>query len=101
MKVLHINFSDKRGGAAIAAYRHHEAMLRRGIDSKMLVLDKTSNDPDVMVIQTNSFRRFVLRCINKTVYCSEFRRKKMKPEGLFKFGGKIVNLVNAFCLHHP
>ena len=65
MKVLHINFSDKRGGAAIAAYRHHEAMLRRGIDSKMLVLDKTSNDPDVMVIQTNSFRRFVLRCINK------------------------------------
>ena len=65
MKVLHINFSDKRGGAAIAAYRHHEAMLRRGIDSKMLVLDKTSNDPDVMVIQANSFRRFVLRCINK------------------------------------
>lgn len=47
MKVLHISYSDSLGGAAIAAYRHHEAMLQTGIDSKMLVLHKISHDASV------------------------------------------------------
>jgi glycosyltransferase involved in cell wall biosynthesis len=44
MKVLHINFSDLTGGAAIASYRLHQGLLAQNIDSKMLVeLQKSSS----------------------------------------------------------
>lgn len=42
MKILHINISDKNGGAAIAAYRHNEAMQKAGFDSKMLVIKQVN-----------------------------------------------------------
>ncbi|MEP0911417.1 glycosyltransferase family 4 protein [Leptolyngbya sp. GB1-A1] len=37
MNVLHINQSDLNGGAAIAGYRLHQALLNSGVDSKLLV----------------------------------------------------------------
>jgi len=37
MRVLQINQSDVTGGAAIAAYRLHQGLLRQGIGSKLLV----------------------------------------------------------------
>lgn len=44
MKVLHLNFSDLTGGAAIASYRLHQGLLAQNIDSKMLVeLQKSSS----------------------------------------------------------
>lgn len=56
MKVLHINYSDRQGGASIAAYRHHEALIRAGIESKMLVFDKKTNNPNV-ILSTCSQKR--------------------------------------------
>ncbi len=47
MKILHLATHDKFGGAARAAYRQHVALRRRGIDSRMLVRYKHSNDDDV------------------------------------------------------
>lgn len=44
MKVLIVNTSDTQGGAARAAYRLHRALLIEGIDSKMLVQYKKSDD---------------------------------------------------------
>ena len=40
MKIVHICVSDKRGGAAIAAYRHCEAMRLAGIDAVMYVANR-------------------------------------------------------------
>lgn len=40
MKIVHICVSDKRGGAAIAAYRHCEAMKLAGMDSVMYVANR-------------------------------------------------------------
>ena len=48
MKVLHINYFDNFGGAAKAAYRLHLALLENGIDSKILVQEKESNDSDII-----------------------------------------------------
>ena len=48
MKVLHISYSDLSGGAARATYRLHKGLRTIGIVSKMLVLDKVSDDPDVI-----------------------------------------------------
>jgi glycosyltransferase involved in cell wall biosynthesis len=46
MKILHINHHDKLGGAAIAAFRLHNAMIAAGIDSKYFVQNRTINDRD-------------------------------------------------------
>ncbi|MBL1431938.1 MAG: glycosyltransferase [Gammaproteobacteria bacterium] len=48
MKVLHVNVSDKKGGAAIAAYRLNDSLRRAGIDSSMLVCNKVTTDSSVM-----------------------------------------------------
>ena len=42
MKVLHINTFDT-GGAAIGAFRLHKALLEKGVDSKMLILENNVN----------------------------------------------------------
>jgi glycosyltransferase involved in cell wall biosynthesis len=66
LKILHINTFEKSGGAAIAAFRLHDAMRVSGIDSKYLVLNKTEND----------------RSDIKTV--SRYSRYKNKINGLFE-----------------
>lgn len=70
MKVIHISYSDKIGGAAIAAYRHHEAMRMHGIDSQMLVAHKTQQDANINELtKSNMFirkliNRVFLKCFN-------------------------------------
>lgn len=44
MKVIHISTHDRKGGAAIGAFRLHEAMRKQGIDSKMIVKYRSIND---------------------------------------------------------
>ncbi len=65
MKVVHISYSDKQGGAAIAAYRHHEAMKQMGIESKMLVLDKRSEDEGIIQLKKPSVKFWLGKAINK------------------------------------
>ena len=48
LKVLHVNTLDIQGGAARAAYRLHQSLLKCGIDSRVLVQTKTSDDRSVI-----------------------------------------------------
>ena len=48
MKVLHIGYSDKLGGANIAMIRLHKSLKQLGINSKVLVGEKLSEDEDVL-----------------------------------------------------
>lgn len=47
MRVLHVTCADAGGGAARAAYRLHRAERAHGIESKMLVMRKGTDDPHV------------------------------------------------------
>lgn len=47
MKILLVSHADGGGGAAIAAYRLHQALRATGVESRMLVLRKTTDDPQV------------------------------------------------------
>jgi len=47
LKVLHLNTYESTGGAAIAAHRLHRALRREQVDSRMLVLHRSSSDPTV------------------------------------------------------
>ena len=48
MKILILSLSDLGGGAARAAYRLHQGLLARGINSQMLVQNKVSDDRTVI-----------------------------------------------------
>ena len=58
MRVLIVNTSDIVGGAARAAYRLHQALLKQGIDSHVLVQSKTSDDYHVLSHETKIQKGF-------------------------------------------
>lgn len=50
IKVLSVCSSDSSGGAALAAYRIHQAVKLYGIDSRMFVKEKKRNEDDILPI---------------------------------------------------
>jgi len=60
MKFFLINTSDISGGAAIAAYRIHKGLQGIGMDSKMLVQTKLSDDRTVIAPGTKFKKGFAL-----------------------------------------
>lgn len=50
IKVLSVCTSDSSGGAARAAYRIHNAVKGQGVDCRMFVKDKATNDDDILTI---------------------------------------------------
>ena len=48
MKIAIVSTDDIYGGAAIAAYRLHQALLAAGAESKMVVKNKHSDNPSVV-----------------------------------------------------
>jgi glycosyltransferase involved in cell wall biosynthesis len=62
MKIVHINTSDKSGGAAIAAFRLHNAMKEAGIDSIYFVQNRTIHDrEDIKTV--SKYERHIKRYI--------------------------------------
>lgn len=71
MNVTHLSTSDRGGGAAIAAYRLHDALARAGIGSAVQVRIKITDDPAVLALcekpdgrmarLSYKWRRWVLR----------------------------------------
>lgn len=67
MRVLIVNTSENKGGAAVAAHRLTEALINNGVSARMLVMEKESDH--IFVSQTGSwlgkswsflFERFVI-----------------------------------------
>ena len=54
MKILHVNYSDGDGGAAIAVKRLHNILNQKKIDSYLLVSEKKYNDKKTLNIPKNS-----------------------------------------------
>lgn len=52
MKILHLNTFEQIGGAAKSAYRLHRALLNAGVDSRMLVKQRDSQDLEVSVAES-------------------------------------------------
>ena len=48
IRVVHVSPTDLQGGACLGAYNLHKAIQARGVDSRMLVLRKFSDDPSVV-----------------------------------------------------
>ena len=55
MRVLFLNTSDSKGGAAIAAKRLMDTLRKEGIDISMIVRDKATDDPAVIKIRSSKW----------------------------------------------
>lgn len=56
MKILHLSTHDIGGGAARAAYRLHTGLRDMGLNSQMLVQEKSSNDQTVIAPKVRLFQ---------------------------------------------
>jgi glycosyltransferase involved in cell wall biosynthesis len=97
MKILHINAADKTGGAAIAAFRLHNAMLQQGMDSTYFVLERSINDrADIFTV--SYFELYIKRILNKALETITKRTMRSKAGGFstFKHGINIVKYIANF-----
>ncbi len=78
MNVTILSTSDKRGGAAIAAFRLFKALKTSGFDIKMLVRDKLSDETGVESRDHGIFKRCInfLRFAGERIYFLPFERSK-------------------------
>ena len=104
MKILHVNFSDNYGGAAIAVMRIHKLLLKNKIDSNLLVSDKILNQPKTFSINKTSEKlkniikgsinrnlKFFFKSKNKTTHSLNIIPSSLLYE-INKFNADIVNL---------
>lgn len=56
MKILHLSTHDTSGGAARATYRLHKGLQGIGLDSRMLVQEKSSSDKSVIAPRIRLFQ---------------------------------------------
>lgn len=92
MKVVLVNHSDMQGGAAIVSLRLVHALQEAGVDARMLVIDKQSDDPlvGVMGCKWGNKWRFLAERLGVFVH-NGFRR-----DTLFKIdtGSHGINIAN-------
>lgn len=95
MKVLIVSTYERTGGAAVAASRLLHALKGAGVDVKMLVSKKTTDNQDVMAL--SRFRAVLLRlafvCERLVVFvANRFRRVGLFDYDVAMFGGDITGL---------
>lgn len=98
MKVVHISTSDRMGGAAIAAYRLNEAMRAMGMDSKMLVANKVSDENSVFSLADLKGKQY--KFIYELVHSFSFHLKQclLKPYGIFSLGAFFSYRISCLSM---
>jgi glycosyltransferase involved in cell wall biosynthesis len=82
MKVTHVSLYDRFGGACIAAYRQHKALQGAGVDSRMMVRYKITDDPSVkLFIPKIEIGERAIRVARR--YRLKTNKKKIKQNGYF------------------
>ncbi|MGB5971794.1 MAG: glycosyltransferase family 4 protein [Nodosilinea sp.] len=99
MKVLQINQSDAAGGAAIASYRLHRGLLKLGIDSKLLVGRKETDDSRVAQVPRNQWAESQLhRLLHRAGfnYINHISSFNIPKHPFFK----VADILNFHNLHN-
>ncbi|WP_375503176.1 glycosyltransferase family 4 protein [uncultured Nostoc sp.] len=80
MKILHLSTHDIAGGAARAAYRLHTGLQDIGLESQMLVQEKSSNDKTVIAPKTKLFQGIAKAKLTfESLPLKLYRQKKNTP----------------------
>ena len=97
MKVLLLNTSERTGGAAVASNRLMRALQKQGIEVKMLVRDKQSNNESVISINSSFIKkrlnwiRFVWERFVIFI-CNCFSKKNLFQISIANTGSDITRL---------
>ena len=89
MKILIVSTYDLSGGASLAAFRLHEALLTKGVNSQMLVEKKTSNLESVITVDKNSLEK-------KIGIFTRLWRKIINTLPLFRYHKTRIRTFGAF-----
>ena len=97
MKILHVNYSDNKGGASISVMRLHKHLLDKGVDSNLLVADKELNENKVTSIDKTSHK--ILNIIKSSVSRNIkffFKTSNKNTHSINLFPSKLFKIINDF-----
>ena len=83
MNIIHISTSDIIGGAALAAYRLNQAFNHANETSKMVVLNKTTTDENVITM-TKSKKKYISKL--KFIATESIKRRILNPQYTLSLG---------------
>jgi glycosyltransferase involved in cell wall biosynthesis len=98
MKILHISFSDSRGGASIAGYNIYNSQKLNGMKVKFLCFEKFTNDDDVIEFNQNFFQKKIRnykQSIDRRIIKFFLNDKKNSYSTGF-FGSNLSKYINDF-----
>ena len=95
MKILHVNYSDAEGGAAIAVKRLHNILNQKQIDSKLLVSEKKNQDKTIINIPKNSekIKNLIKESFNRKL-SNFFQSDSSSSFSLNIIPSKIIKKIN-------
>lgn len=87
MRILHLSTNDTAGGAARAAYRLHQGLRHAGHDSRMLVMNRSSDDPSVVAFRSprHPLARVRRHLRRQAINADVARYQGTRPAGLEPF----------------
>ncbi len=105
MKVVIINKSDRTGGAAIVSYRLLKSLRQIGVDARMLVVEKLSDNyyVDSIASPYKSFKKFIKERL-KIYFANGFNREDLfkidiASDGLPIYKHEWVKEADVVCLN--
>lgn len=103
MKVFTFSFNDTKGGAAISAYRLHTILKNSGIDIKMFVARKFTNDESVIGPKNilNKLTQLAKQKICQVFIYIFFNKEKIfiSPSLFHSYWHKFINKSNVDIVH--
>jgi glycosyltransferase involved in cell wall biosynthesis len=102
MKILIVNFSDKKGGASRAAKRLHDSLLGEKVNSTMFVLDKNGTENNI--VTPKNFIRKITTKVQKVLNPFPLRNVHLVSPFSASFSPsfnivKYINQQNADVVH--
>ncbi|MEQ8234745.1 MAG: glycosyltransferase [Gammaproteobacteria bacterium] len=101
VRVAHVCYSDARGGAAIGARRMHQAMCSQNVDSRLVVIDKFSDDPGVIEVGRSRLQEIARDRLQKHLLRTHrtgnpvLRSLNLFPSGM----GAMLNRLDVDVVH--
>ena len=99
MRILFLNTSESKGGAAIAAKRLMNSLQKEGIDISMMVRDKATDDPSVIKIRSSKWLnkiRFTYERLGIFIQ-NGFNRENLFAVSQANTGGDISRYSEVKC----
>jgi len=81
VKIVHANISDVKGGASVAAYRLHQALMDEGVESLMMVQTKKGDEQSI-IGPSNKFEA-IINLFRPALDLIPLNIRRIKPTSYF------------------